>query len=117
MNKTAKFQAKPTYQPKWFNIPQKPPGNTSKYLPTTTHESSQKNQTHPLNIKTITPTDIQTKRSLGLCFRWDEKYTPRDICKNTMLNFMLIYEEEVMGLEGEGKGKGIIDTSEGEEEE
>lgn len=34
-----------------------------------------------------------------------------------MLNFMLIYEEEVMGLEGEGKGKGIIDTSEGEEEE
>lgn len=56
-----------------------------------------------MKLKTINYTDIQTRRSLGLCFRCDEKYTPRHIYKNKMFNFMLIDEEEVMEQEGEGK--------------
>lgn len=49
----------------------------------------------PLNsYKTITPTDFQTKRNLGLWYKCDEKYTVGYVCKNRALNFILVDEVE-----------------------
>lgn len=100
LNKTLKFQTKPTYLPRWSSIPQKPPKMLSKtYLPPILNQAK---KTQPLKFKIITPTNIQTKRSLGLCFKCDEKHTLGHICKNKMWNLMLI-NEEVMEPDREEK--------------
>lgn len=93
-------------------LPQKAIKNTPKYLPDTSNDQGQKTQIHPLKFKTIIPTDIQTKKSLWLRFRYDEKYTTGQVCKNTMLYFMLVDDKEVVKTEGEGK---LIEACEEEE--
>lgn len=63
------------------------------FSPINNVDPAQKTQNNPLRFKTITPSDIQTKKSLGFCFRCDVKCTPGHVCKNRMLNFMLVDDE------------------------
>lgn len=51
----------------------------------------------------MTPTDFQTKRNLGLCYKCDE-YTIGHVCKNKSPNFILADEEESEEKE-EGKSE------------
>lgn len=44
-------------------------------------ESNPKNPIHPLKFKAITPSNFQTKRKPGLCYKCDEKYTRDHMCK------------------------------------
>ncbi|KAL2506515.1 Uncharacterized protein Adt_22136 [Abeliophyllum distichum] len=51
-------------------------------------------KTQPFLYKTITPTDIRTKKCLRLYFRCDGKYTLGHIYKNMMLKYMVVDEED-----------------------
>ncbi|CAA2976826.1 Hypothetical predicted protein [Olea europaea subsp. europaea] len=79
---------------KWSQPNTRPNETASKSIPYT--EPNLKSPINPLKFKPIIPSDIQTKRELGLCFKCDEKYTRGHICKNKMLNFLLV-DEEVEG--------------------
>jgi len=40
--------------------------------------------THPLPIKRLTPTQLQERRALGLCYNCDEKFTPGHKCTTSL---------------------------------
>ncbi|KAL2533541.1 Ty3-gypsy retrotransposon protein [Abeliophyllum distichum] len=51
-----------------------------------------------LPFKRLSETKLQGKRSKGLCFRCDEKYSIEHRCKNKELQAMVIYDDEQQEL-------------------
>lgn len=86
-----KFQKPKSFVPihsRWNPYPAKPPDETR------TKEPWPKASKTAYNHKTITPTDFQTKRNLGICNKCDEKYTTGHVCKNRSINFILVDKKE-----------------------
>ncbi|KAI0503905.1 hypothetical protein KFK09_014849 [Dendrobium nobile] len=50
------------------------------------------------NFKKIIETELQEKREKGLCFRYDERYTPGHRCKDRTLHVLTVCDEA--GMEG-----------------
>lgn len=82
------------FRTKWSHPSPSP--NEPPTKPTPYSELNPKKSSSPLKFKDITPFDFQTKKELGLCYKYDEKYSRGHVCKNKILNFILV-DKEVEG--------------------
>lgn len=83
-----------TYNPTSYN-PIAAKGNEAKSTTTKKQSvvrsvSATSNKTTGTQIRKLTDADIAKKRSLGLCYRCDEKYSPTHRCKNRQLQVMIL---------------------------
>lgn len=82
---------------------EKPTSNRTRFSPvqeplkasnTTTPTAPSWRTTNPRSSKILTSKEIEEKRSKGLCFGCEEKYTPGHKCKHHQLFLMEIEEDE-----------------------
>ncbi|KAJ9562283.1 hypothetical protein OSB04_007443 [Centaurea solstitialis] len=62
-------------------------------------------------FRRLTDQEVQQKRTLGLCYRCDEKYSPGHRCKKRELSVLLVQSEETREEEERSEGETALDTA------
>nr|KYP37503.1 Retrotransposon-derived protein PEG10 [Cajanus cajan] len=81
--------SKPNPNPKPFSKVHSPSLN-----PTTTPSQSLSSSTTTLPVKKVTPSQLQERRTLGLCYYCDEKYHSGHRCQPKQFHLLLVDEED-----------------------
>ncbi|KAJ9555024.1 hypothetical protein OSB04_009638 [Centaurea solstitialis] len=82
----------------------------------TTTTNSPNSVTNPNNksgqgYRRLTDQEVQQKRTLGLCYRCDEKYSPGHRCKKKELSILLVQADDTEGEVIGGEGEKALDTA------